>query len=50
MYVQNAQCSPDLRPIEQVFAELKLLLRHTAACTVETVAAAIAALLGNTTA
>jgi len=38
--------SPDLNPIEQVFAKLKHLLRKTAARTVETVCAAIGQLLG----
>ncbi len=38
--------SPDLNPIEQVFAKLKHLLRKAAARTVETVCAAIAELLG----
>jgi transposase len=37
--------SPDLNPIEQVFAKLKHLLRKTAARTVETVCAAIGQLL-----
>src|SRR5579872_2948707 len=35
------KCSPDLNPIEQVFAKLKHLLRKAAARTVETVCAAI---------
>ena len=38
--------SPDLNPIEQVFAKLKHLLRKAAARTVETVSAAIGQLLG----
>ena len=38
--------SPDLNPIEQVFANLKHLLRKAAARTVETVCAAIGELLG----
>jgi transposase len=38
--------SPDLNPIEQVFAKLKHLLRKAAARTVETVCAAIGKLLG----
>lgn len=38
--------SPDLNPIEQVFAKLKHLLRKAAARTIETVCAAIAELLG----
>jgi transposase len=42
--------SPDLNPIEQVFAKLKHLLRKTAARTVEAVVAAIGALLGTYTA
>ncbi len=37
--------SPDLTPIEQVFAKLKHLLRKAAARTVETVCAAIGGLL-----
>ena len=37
--------SPDLNPIEQVFAKLKHLLRKTAARTVEAVCAAIAQIL-----
>jgi putative transposase len=39
--------SPDMNPIEQVFAKLKRFLRKTAARTVETVCAAIAQLLGS---
>ena len=39
--------SPDLNPIEQVFAKLKHLLRKAAARTVETVCAAIGELLGS---
>jgi transposase len=42
--------SPDLNPIEQVFAKLKHLLRKTAARTVEAVVAAIGELLGTYTA
>jgi transposase len=42
--------SPDLNPIEQVFAKLKHLLRKAAARTVETVCAAIGELLGTFTA
>ncbi len=42
--------SPDLNPIEQVFAKLKHLLRKAAARTVETVCAAIGELLGAFTA
>jgi transposase len=38
--------SPDLNPIEQMFAKLKHLLRKAAARTVETVCAAIGQLLG----
>jgi transposase len=38
--------SPDLNPIEQVFAKLKHLLRKAAARTVETVCGAIGELLG----
>jgi putative transposase len=41
--------SPDLNPIEQVFAKLKHLLRKAAARTVETVCAAIGQLLGTFT-
>ena len=41
--------SPDLNPIEQVFAKLKHLLRKAAARTVETVCAAIGKLLGTFT-
>ena len=37
--------SPDLNPIEQVFAKLKHLLRKAAARTVDTVCSAIAQLL-----
>ena len=39
--------SPDLNPIEQLFAKLKHFLRKTAARTIETVCAAIGQLLGN---
>lgn len=42
--------SPDLNPIEQVFAKLKHLLRKAAARTVKTVCAAIGQLLGAFTA
>ena len=38
--------SPDMNPIEQVFAKLKHLLRKVAARTIETVCAAIGELLG----
>ena len=38
--------SPDLNPIEQVFAKLKHLLRKAAARTIETVCAAIGQILG----
>src|SRR5258708_26650541 len=38
--------SPDLNPIEQVFAKLKHLLRKAAARTVETICAAIGEILG----
>jgi transposase len=41
--------SPDLNPIEQVFAKLKHLLRKAAARTVDTVCAAIGELLGSFT-
>src|SRR5689334_19316185 len=41
--------SPDLNPIEQVFAKLKHLLRKAAARTVETVCATIGELLGTFT-
>jgi transposase len=41
--------SPDLNPIEQVFAKLKHLLRKAAARTVQTICAAIGELLGNFT-
>jgi transposase len=41
--------SPDLNPIEQVFAKLKHLLRKAAARTRETICAAIAQLLGTYT-
>jgi transposase len=37
--------SPDLNPIEQVFAKLKLLLRKAAARTIETLTAAVGQLL-----
>ena len=39
--------SPDLNPIEQVFAKLKHLLRKAAVRMVETVCAAIGELLGS---
>jgi transposase len=39
--------SPDLNPIEQVFAKLKRLLRKVAARTVETVCSAIGQLLAT---
>ena len=42
--------SPDLNPIEQVFAKLKHLLRRAAARTIETVCAAIGQILGAFTA
>jgi transposase len=42
--------SPDLNPIEQVFAKLKHLLRKAAARTLETVCTAIGELLGSFTA
>jgi transposase len=38
--------SPDLNPIEQVFAKLKHLLRKAAARTIENVCAAIGQILG----
>jgi transposase len=41
--------SPDLNPIEQVFAKLKTLLRKAAARTVDAVSAAIGQLLDNFT-
>ena len=41
--------SPDLNPIEQVFAKLKHLLRKAAARTIETICAAIGELLGTFT-
>ena len=41
--------SPDLNPIEQVFAKLKHLLRKAAARTVETICAAIGQILGDFT-
>ena len=41
--------SPDLNPIEQVFAKLKHLLRKVAARTIETVCTAIGELLGSFT-
>ena len=42
--------SPDLNPIEQVFAKLKHLLRKAAARTIETLTAAVAELLDAFTA
>jgi transposase len=39
--------SPDLNPIEQVFAKLKHLLRKAAARTIEAVCAAVGELLGT---
>ena len=42
--------SPDLNPIEQVFAKFKHLLRKAAARTLETVLAAVGELLGAYTA
>ena len=42
--------SPDLNPIEQVFAKLKHLLRKAAARTIETLTAAVGELLGAFTA
>ena len=39
--------SPDLNPIEQVFAKLKHLLRKAAARTVEALVAAVGELLGT---
>ena len=42
--------SPDLNPIEQVFAKLKHFLRKTGARTIEAVCAAIGELLGTFTA
>lgn len=41
--------SPDLNPIEQVFAKLKTLLRKLEARTVDAICAAIGKLLGNFT-
>jgi len=41
--------SPDLNPIEQVFAKLKTLLRKAAARTVDAISAAIGQLLGRFT-
>ena len=41
--------SPDLNPIEQVFAKLKYLLRKAAARTVDTVCAAIGEILSTYT-
>lgn len=43
--VLSAKYSPDLNPIEQVFAKLKHLLRKAAARTVDAVCAAIGQLL-----
>ena len=42
--------SPDLNPIEQVFAKLKHLLRKAAARTLEAICAAIGEILGTFTA
>ena len=42
--------SPDLNPIEQVFAKLKHLLRKAATRTIETLTAAVGELLGSFTA
>jgi len=42
--------SPDLNPIEQLFAKLKHLLRKAAARTIETICAAIGQILGTCTA
>lgn len=42
--------SPDFNPIEQVFAKVKHLLRKAAARTIETICAAIGAILGTFTA
>ena len=39
--------SPELNPIEQIFAKLKHLLRKAAARTVETIGAAIGQLLSS---
>ena len=41
--------SPDLNPIEQVFAKLKHLLRKAAARTIETICAAVGETLGSFT-
>ena len=41
--------SPDLNPIEQVFAKLKHLLRKAAARTVEAICAAVSQILGTFT-
>jgi transposase len=41
--------SPDLNPIEQVFAKLKHLLRKAAARTIEAIGAAIGEVLGSFT-
>ena len=41
--------SPDLNPIEQVFAKLKHLLRNAASRTLESLVAAIGELLGTFT-
>lgn len=41
--------SPDLNPIEQVFAKLKHLLRNAAARTVEAICAAVSQILGTFT-
>jgi transposase len=41
--------SPDLYPIEQVFAKLKTLLRKAAACSLDAVGGAIANILATYT-
>src|SRR5262249_10519719 len=46
---QRGCYSPDLNPIEQVFAKLKHLLRKAAARTVEAIGQAIGQLLGTFT-
>jgi transposase len=43
------KCSPDLNPIEQVFAKLKHLQRKAAARTVEAICAAVSQILGSFT-
>jgi hypothetical protein len=47
--VLPSQISPDLNPIEQVFAKLKHLLRNAASRTLESLVAAIGELLGTFT-